>query len=92
MLHFAATAIASEQLVKHELCHGAERLALTREQTEQLTLLKRELRKILKPFLPHWLWIVVFWACQSFSKTSSLSESSLFASENIVTIFIPADV
>lgn len=50
MLHFAATATTSEQLVKHELCHSAERLALTREQTEQLTLLKRELQKKLETF------------------------------------------
>lgn len=49
MLYFAA-AIASEQLLKHELCYNAERLALAREQTEQLTLLKREVGKKLETF------------------------------------------
>lgn len=40
MLYFVA-AIVSEQLLKHELCYNAERLALASEHTEQPTLLER---------------------------------------------------
>lgn len=50
MLDFAATAIASEGLLKHELCHNTERLALASEHMEQLTLLKREVGKKLEIF------------------------------------------
>lgn len=50
MLDFAATAIASEQLRKHELHYNAERLVLAREHTEQFTLLKREVGKKLETF------------------------------------------
>lgn len=49
MLYFAAE-IASEQLLKHELCYNAERLAFASEHTEQLTLLKREVGKKLETF------------------------------------------
>jgi len=41
-LDYAASATGSERLLKHELCYNRERLALTREHAEQLTLLKRE--------------------------------------------------
>ena len=45
MLGFTVTGIASERLLKHELRHNAERLALAREHTELLTFLKREAGK-----------------------------------------------
>lgn len=50
MLGFAATARASEGPLKHERCQNAERLALAREHTEQLTLLEREVGKRLETF------------------------------------------
>lgn len=50
MLGFTVTGIASKRLLKHELRHNAERLALAREHTELLTFLKREAGKKLETF------------------------------------------